>query len=155
MIADVLRAHGRTIVRLDRIHYSFKGELDTVNGPLEVELDDGVVLLLDSAPDGETVRVELGRWEDAFAEPLSAENREFVATSGKWTRVPVSDQAPYSELIGARVLAVGGLLDVHGAMAGCAFETERQTLWFIVTFDETEVRWAHPLGYTRAPISGS
>lgn len=145
---------GKRIVRIDRILYEFNGLIEPGDGPLELHLEDGSVFLFDGASDGESLRVETQPWTDSFEGAMSSENEAFVAASGKWSRVPVSDEAPYDELVGAEVNTVDILENEFGREAGLAIETGHRTLWFVVQCDETHVFWAYPLGYrTRARYS--
>lgn len=138
---------GRTVVRIDRAFYETDGVIHPGDGPLEVQLDDGAVLLFDGGADGESLRVENSPWVDPFEGQLTPENAQFVAESGKWTRVPVSKDAPYCELIGATVEAVEVLENEFGREAGLGIETAARTLWFVVQCDEAHVHWASPRGY--------
>ena len=96
----------RRLRRLRRIHYQFRGDVDTTTGPIELTFDDGSVLLLDAGPDGESLGVGHEAWLDPFRPPLSAENRDYVDRFGKWTAFDVTDESPYATLIGQRVVAV-------------------------------------------------
>ena len=141
-------------VRIDRVLCEVAGVVEPGDGPLEVHLEDGAVFVFSGASDGESLRVETQSWTDPFDGATSPENEEFVAKSGKWSRVSVSSEAPYSELIGAKVNAVELLENEFRREAGLAIETEARTLWFVVQGDEDHVFWAFPLGYrirTRYP----
>ncbi len=148
------RIAGSKIVRIDRVLYEVGGVVEPGSGPLEVHLEDGAVFLFSGASDGESLRVEAQPWTDPFEGAMSPENEEFVAQSGKWSRVSVSNEAPYNELIGAKVNAVELLENEFGREAGLAIETDARTLWFVVQGDEDHAFWAFPLGYrtrTRYP----
>ena len=138
---------GSTVVRIDRVLYEINGVVEPGDGPLEVHLEDGSVLLFEGASDGETLRVKDSPWSDPFEGKMSPENVSFIAESGKWTRVSVSMEAPYSELIGATVEAADILENEFGREAGLAIETDARTLWFVIQGDEAHVFWASPLGY--------
>lgn len=138
---------GRTVVRIDRVFYEANGVIERGDGPLEIYLDDGSVLLLDGASDGESLRVRGTPWADPFEGEISPESEEFIAESGKWTRVSVSKEALYSEMIGARVKAVEILENEFGRSAGMSIETDARTLWFVIEGDEAHVYWASPIGF--------
>jgi hypothetical protein len=105
------------------------------------------VFLVDGEPDGETLRVKTASWFDPFEGRSSPENQAFVAESGKWVRVPMSNEAPYNEFINTKVCAVEILRNRFGNTAGFAIETSGRTLWFVVQGDESRVYWAAPLGF--------
>lgn len=138
---------GRTVVRIDRILYETNGAVDPGDGPLEVHLDNGSVLFFEGASDGESLRMKCGVWADPFGGEMSPENEKFVEESGKWTKIPVSREAPYSKMIGAAVKAVEILENEFGREAGLTIETDARTLWFVIQGDEAHVYWASPLGY--------
>jgi hypothetical protein len=141
------RLVGRRVVRIDRVLFEAEGAIEGDDGPIEIELAEGHVVLLDGATDGESIRVRETPWEDPFPEPLTAENRAFVAESGRWIRVLSSGEQNYSELVGAPITGVQVLENEFGRIAGAAIETEARTLWFVVQGDEARVRWASPLGF--------
>ena len=142
---------GRNIVRVDRILYVHEGRIAPKDGALELQLDDGSVLLLEAAADGETLSVSDGAWVDPFDGKLDHENQTFVAESGKWTRVAVSEEPLFSTLIGCPVLDVAILENQFGREAGLAIGTPARTIWFVVEGDEAHVYWAMPLGYRSRP----
>lgn len=138
---------GNTVVRIERVLYEMDGVVELDDGPLEIHLEDGSVLLFDGASDGESLRVRTSPWADPFKDEIGTENEEFVAESGKWTKVSLSKEAPYSELIGAHVKAIAILENEFGREAGLAIETNTRTLWFVIQGDEAHVYWSSPLGY--------
>jgi hypothetical protein len=141
------RIVGLEIERIDRIFYEFMGVIEADEGALEVHFTDGSVARFDGGATGESLGVDDHAWVDPFAGELSPENEAFVAQCGKWTRVPVSTEAPYRELIGATVNAVTILHDRFGRESALALETDARTLWFVAGGDECRVCWAHPLPY--------
>ena len=135
------RTVGETIVGIRRMHYVFQGVTDESGGPLEVTLDGGGVFWLDAGPDGEVLKVKWERWEDPFLEPMTPVNREFVATSGKWTAFDVSDVAPYSAFVGATVHGAMPVSLPNGKVVGVIFETSAGVLRADVEADELYVRF--------------
>ena len=92
------------LARVRRVNYvEPTGHFNAAEGPIELTFDGGFTLRLESGADGESLRVSVGEWVDPFAEPLSAENREFVEASGKRTVFDVSELEGYKLLIGQRV----------------------------------------------------
>lgn len=141
------RIVGLEIARIDRIFFEFMDVIESEAGPLEVHFTDGSVILLDEGPDGDSLRVDTQPWVDPFAGELSPENEAFVAQCGKQTRVPVSDDPLYRELVGATVKSITVLQNRYGRESAIAVETDARTLWFAVGADECHVFWAHPLPY--------
>jgi hypothetical protein len=85
------------------MRYVLEGFVTDDDGPLQVHFDSGALLRFDAGADGEMLRVDTIPWVDPFAEPLSGENREYVEQSGKWAEFDVSEEPPYSSLIGGTV----------------------------------------------------
>lgn len=132
LLADVI---GKEIAALSRIFYVFKGTVETRWGPIEIRFSDGSAITLDSGADGEGLRVD-ERWEDAFAEPLSDENRAFVARSGKWTAFDVSNEAPYRLLIGRAIKRIQPRVEPGGKITGARFYTDAGVIQADVVADE-------------------
>lgn len=128
-----------SIVRVRRINYVRPGGVrDVGEGPVEVALDNGAVFRLESGGDGESLRVAVGEWIDPFAEPLSPENREFVARSGKWVAVDVSSDRDFGKLIGARLSDLN-LLIASGKIVGVELVFGSVTMRAEVRADELYV----------------
>ena len=141
------RIVGLQIARIDRVMFEFMGVIDSDEGALEVHFTDGSVMLFDEGPDGDSLQVDTHPWVDPFAGELTPENAAFVEQCGKQTRVPVSHEDRYRELVGATVNAVTILQNRFGRAAAVAIETGARTVWFAVGGDACRVFWAHPLPY--------
>ena len=131
-------ALGRRLVRAWRVFYEHNGSIATDSGPLELELDDGFVILLKGAGDGERLTVAAERWADPFVGPLSRENAQFVRQSGKWVRV----EASLSNLqfpLGKRLSHMRLLKNRFGTEAGVAFDFEGEWVRFLVECDDDYV----------------
>lgn len=95
------RILNRKIVRVRRINYVWPdGYRNTREGPLEIELEGGLVIRFESGSDGESIRFRVGAWVDPFAGPLSEENRQFIKEAGKWSVFDLSDSEAYRLLVG-------------------------------------------------------
>jgi hypothetical protein len=138
---------GRTVTGLSRVLYDVRGVIEPSDGALEVQLD-GFVVLLDSAADGDRLRVDDQPWNDPFDEPLSRENRSFVESHGRWRRIDCSPAEPYSELVGRAVTEVALLENPFRRVAGVRLSAEGRSLWFVIEGDECHVYWAHPISFT-------
>jgi hypothetical protein len=103
---------------VQRVRYVFQGAISDDDGPLQISFEGGVMLRFDAGADGETLHVDTTPWVDPFAEPLSDENREYVERSGKWTEFDVSDESPYSALIGETVYEVRLITETDGKLVG-------------------------------------
>lgn len=127
---------GQRVARLRRIFYVFRGAVDSLYAPLEITFLDGVIVWFDSGGDGESLKVRFEEWEDIFLEPLSEENREYVARFGKQTAFDVSDQPPYADLIGQLIVDVRPQSTSPGKLTGVTFVTESHVLHAFVGPDE-------------------
>ena len=114
----IVRCVGLAVTGVARILYVVDGECSVGCGALELEFRGGSVLNLDVAHDGERLRVRSKRWVDPFAPPLSAENAEYVAASGKWTRVDVSAWDTYRTVLGETLMDVYPVLAQSTTLAG-------------------------------------
>ena len=153
--SDLSKGLGKRIRRVARILFVRKERPQPNDGALELEMDDGSVLLLDGASDGESLRVRSEAWLDPFQPPLSDENAQYVEEHGKWSRVDVSGDAPYAPIIGTHLLAVTVLENEHGRVAGVCLSTEGPPIWFAVAGDESHVHWGHPIGFREIVTYGA
>jgi hypothetical protein len=127
------------IARVRLINYVQPGGHRQVGeGPIEFTLDNGTVLRLESGSDGESIRLCVGEWTDPFAEPLTPENREFVARSGKWTAFDVSSEKDYSRLIGQTLNNLGLILG-NGKVTGVSLLFGSTSIRAEVDADELSV----------------
>jgi hypothetical protein len=118
-VVEVLSGiQGRKIRAVRRILYSYKGSIDSGEGPIEICFMDGSTVLLDGGSDGESLIVKSQPWVDSFAGSLPEENREFVEESGKWTGIEVSEEPPYAQLVGQRVEDVALIRDTRNKIRG-------------------------------------
>lgn len=141
---------GKRITHLARVLYVYRGERNDQDGPLELGIEGGTVLL-DGEGDGERLRVRAEAWEDPFEEPLCEVNRRYVEDHGKWTRFDLSQDSEYRDLIGEHIRGITLLKNVHGTIAGVKLSTSVRDIWFFVDFDECYVRWALPNGFFEEP----
>jgi hypothetical protein len=141
---------GKRITHVARALYVYRGERNDQDGPLELGLEGGIVLL-DGHGDGERLRVRAEGWKDPFEGPLDEESRRFVEDHGKWTRFDLSRDSQYRDLIGELIREVTFLKNVHGTIAGVKLTFSVRDLWFFVDFDESYVQWALPNGFDEVP----
>lgn len=143
---------GRTVTRINRILYEYRGEVRSDDGALEFEFSGGGVVRLDGAADGEQLCAVDARWEDPFREPLSAENARYVEEHGRWRRVDCSGLVGYADFIGQPVTAVRILRNRWGRVGGIRISSPNRTLWFAVDSDECRAYWAQPIGFSEEPV---
>jgi len=137
MTRDELKVfEGRTILRIRRAFFEVGETTNRSNGLLEVTFDGGLCTVFDGASDRQSLRVEPGEWVDPFADSLSPENGDFVATSGKWSAFDVSGDAPFDRIVGALVVRVGAVLDDFGVVSGVLLETDDAALLVENRFDD-------------------
>jgi hypothetical protein len=139
---------GKRVRSVARILFEHGGRFDADDGPLELFLDDGTVVLLDGAGDGESLRLRNAHWVEPFEPPLSEENRLFIERHGKWCRVDQSSEPTFSRLVGKVISSVMILVNEFDKVAGVQLSIEGTNLWFVVAADECHVHWLPPLGYT-------
>lgn len=136
---ELRRAVGRRVQRVSRVLFEMDVEDSENDGPLELQFENGEVLVLDGASDGETLKVMSEPWKDPFAEPPSAENRPFTASHGAWRKRDVSHLAPYSFAVGKPVDKVVLLYNQFGRVGGVRLVLGGFELWFYVAGDESRV----------------
>jgi hypothetical protein len=123
---------------VERLRYVHRGETELEGGDVQLWFGEAVVRL-GSAGDGEALRIEEEPWEDPFAEPLSAENREYVASHGKWQLVDVSAEPFFADLIGTAVVEIAPLTSSSGKLVGVKLLVGTSEYDIVVEFDEVEV----------------
>lgn len=108
---------GRTIARVRRLHYEYGGEVNAVDGPIELTFADGSAVLCDAAADW-TLEFFGKAWVEPFPEPLSESDREHIDRYGRWLAYDMSERSPFSLLVGRKVTQVipkfNGLLELTG-----------------------------------------
>ena len=75
--------------------------MDISQGDFELTFESGETIYFRGGGDGETLRLRTEPWSDPFAEPLSLENRSYVESSGKLSKVDVTSWHAYERLDGA------------------------------------------------------
>lgn len=113
-------AVGQRVSRIRRGRFSHPKDGTAEGGFLELTILSGHVLLLDIGSDW-TLTVQPHAWADAFAEPPSADNRDFVERHGKWTAVDVSD-AEATPMIGSLITSARLLYDEMGDVQGVVLQ---------------------------------
>lgn len=93
---------GREIARVRRIHYLFQGETNVSDGAIELTFSDQSVVMCDAAADW-TLEFFGAAWVDPFGAPLSESDTAYVERYGRWCAYDVTDQAPYSLLVGGTI----------------------------------------------------
>ena len=137
---------GCRIYLIARVFFEFQGSLEQVDGPLEITVS-GRSVLFDCEGDGESLRVRERCWNDPFEGELSADNRQFVESSGRWRRTEVSDWQGYRDLKGHVITEIQLLTNQHGRVAGVRFAANNRFMWFVVEGDECRVHWSAPMGF--------
>lgn len=128
------------IVRVERLRYDYLGRQEHEGGDVQLWFDDGV-LHMTVAADGETVRVEDGPWVDPFSGPRSLDNEAYVAKHGKWNLVNVSDEVPFSGLVGKTIEQVAPLTNRFGRIIGAQIVAGEVVFNVYVYADELIVTW--------------
>jgi hypothetical protein len=118
---------GASIASVGRQHYVYRNKIDRAKGPIELTFRDGRLLRLECGADGEALAIFTEPWVDPFRGPLSPENAEFVARSGKWTQFDVSADSLYSAFIGSLVTDLVPIRSQHGKVVGVDVVRQRGT----------------------------
>ncbi|WP_437525285.1 hypothetical protein WME79_37950 [Sorangium sp. So ce726] len=140
---------GRRLRAVARILFEHGGKFESGDGPLELYLDDGTVVLFDGSADGESLRVQDSPWVDPFEPPISDENRLYIEQSGKWSRVEQSMVPMFASLLGEVICSVTVLKNEFGRDAGIQISIGETNLWFVVVGDECYVHWGAPVGFVQ------
>lgn len=128
---------GSRLTRVRRTYFVHGDEVDRSEGGVELSFSSGHILFGDAGPDGDSMVVSYEEWVDIFAEPLSPENREHVETTGKHVAFDVSNEAPFMDLIGGKVMEVCEIAGVSGKRIGYVFDVHGEMLVMWVNSDET------------------
>ena len=134
---------GRIISHVRRVHYVTPDGAISDDGPIELSVIDYATLPLGVGPDGESLKVDSTSWVDPFREPLSSENREFVASAGKWTVFDVTEDEPTFRFIGQTVLSVTPITNPAGKLTGVRLSTSIGEIVAQVDADELAVAVEH------------
>lgn len=149
-LASLKSLCGKRLHAVARILFEHAGRIDPGDGPLELYLDDGTVVLFDGSADGEGLRVQYAPWVDPFASPISEENRAYIEQSGKWSRVEQSSDPLFVDLLGEVISSVTILDNEFGREAGVQISIGGKDLWFVVAGDECHVHWTQPIGLRKS-----
>lgn len=147
--ADVRGWIGREVVGVARVFYSFEGEVEPGDGPLEITFAGGSALLFDSDAGGERLRVTPQPWVDPFEGPQTAENLAYLETHGCWRRVDVSADPLYAWLCEEGLQAVDVLDNPFGVLAGIRLTGRSAGFCFFVSGDECHVSRECPAEFGR------
>jgi hypothetical protein len=143
-VADVSAlqsAVGQRVARVRRGRFLYGDDRPTEHGFLELTFRSGDLLLLDIGGDW-TLTVRTTTWVDAFAEPLSEGNRDFVARHGKWIAVDVSESEA-APLVGSAIEAVTLLHDETNDVVGATLTSERALVRAFASGGDLSVEITH------------
>ncbi|WP_437620546.1 hypothetical protein [Sorangium sp. So ce1151] len=149
-LANLKSLCGKRLRAVARILYEHGGRIDPGDGPLELYLDDGTMVLLDGSADGEGLRVQYAPWVDPFEPPISNENRAYIEQSGEWSRVEQSNDPMFVGVLGELISSVAILENQFGGDAGVQISIGGKDLWFVVAGDECHVHWTQPIGFRKS-----
>ena len=151
---------GVKIVAVHLVQYvEPNGNVEDDDYQLEFLCENNDVLRLATASDGERVAIYRELWKDSFTEPLSEENRKYIRDHGKWAVFNVSEQRPFSDIVGKTIGEMGGLINQFEVLAGVAFFFNDEIICFCVHCDEGKLFWGKnnpemiKLGFKLKPLS--
>lgn len=149
-LASLKSLCGKRLRAVARILFEHGGRVDPGDGPLELYLDDGTVVLFDGSADGEGLRFQFAPWVDPFEPPISEENRVYIEQSGKWIRVGQSSDPMFVGMIGEIICSVAMLENEFGRVSGVRISAGVKDFWFVVAGDECHVHWTRPTGFSES-----
>jgi len=133
---------GATVAEVHRVLYSFGGAVEPDDGALQLTFDQGHILRLDGAADGERLACALERWRDPFtAEKMTPENQTYLEEHGKWGLVELTHSEPWSRIVGEQLLSVEPIGSRFGVTIGALLSFTRGEVVIYVQSDETRVVW--------------
>jgi hypothetical protein len=109
---------GLRLKTVGRAFYEHRGEIDESRGPLELTFEDGRVIHLTTASNGESVAVREGPWYNPVVDPDAPPDEDWAREHGRWIRVDVSTRPEYAEGIGAPLLVRDWVVNQNGSIAG-------------------------------------
>lgn len=118
---------GRKIERIRRLFYTFQGETNQLDGPIELTFEDGSALLCDTAADW-TLQFFGAAWKDPFEAELTPDERQYVDRYGRWGAHDVTAQPPYSWLQNETVCQVIPQLNELLELSGLLIRTDNAIL---------------------------
>jgi hypothetical protein len=129
---------GRALQSCRRVVFEVRGRRQSSDGPLELTLDNGQVLLFQVGPDGESLIVSTTTWHDPFSDRMTSENSEFTRLSGRWI---VSDVCVPSleEVIGKPIIGVQTIHNSLSRLTGTILDFPNYSLIARVVADELKV----------------
>lgn len=124
VVGSLASIAGAVIVDVRRVFFVFQDAIDVSVGALELTFADGRTIVLDAGADGESLVVSTRRWEDPFlADAMTQENRDFIAKSGKWSAVDVSESPAYAIFVDSKVITVEFISPPGGKITGAILRT--------------------------------
>lgn len=138
---------GKTIKSSSRVFYAYKGQVDTSEGPLQIEFTDDSIILLRVAGDGETFIAEKEHWKDPFEGKLDEENLEFIEKSGKAALFDVSNSEPYLALVNSVIEQCYPIIDQFNNICGVQVQTSSTMFNFVIQADEERIYWGDADSY--------
>jgi hypothetical protein len=114
---------GRRIQRIRRVNFTSGAQTNTDDGPIELTLSDGSVLLCDAADDW-TLRFFDSAWADVRPAPVSQAERADAEINGRWDAADVTAMEPYNRLAGKPILQSVPSLNELLELTGLILRTE-------------------------------
>jgi hypothetical protein len=131
---------GEALTSLRRVVFQYPDRTESKNnGPLEVTLTDGRVLLFGVGSDGESLTVSTTPWHDPFADNMTSDNLDFVQRSGKWIVSEVGEESSLNTVVGSPILSVQTISNVLGRHTGVILELATVSVIIRVVADEMRV----------------
>lgn len=130
---------GLRLKAIVRVFHELQGEIDESRGPLELTFEDGRVVHLTTAPNGESVWIREGAWSDPMADPDGEVDEGWAREHGRMLRVDVSDRPDYTAAAGGPLVTAHWLANEHGSIAGVEMNFFHAVLTFVSWGDDEYV----------------
>lgn len=127
---------GKTILCVKQVLYVVGEIVDYSDCQIQFDFNDGTILRLRCAGDGHSVVATDKAWTDPFAGPLSAENKNFLNQSGKWSIFDISHQPHVNPYLGKRIDQVFSIEDTDGRSRGIMLGINGTYIGYVVDSDE-------------------
>lgn len=134
---------GKTVARMQRVWWVKNGLVSSDEGELQIEFEQGEILLMKHSSNGDIPAVTEERWIDPFTGQIDEATQRWIQDVGKADLVDVSDRPPYRAFIHqpiAKVLPLFYHLGEVSWLCGARFVSrEQQVLDFYYIGDECHV----------------
>lgn len=132
----VKEMEGKTLVEIHRVLDEFHGEIQKVDGYVQLSFDDDTTFLLTGSSDGNTLGIRNSPWNDPFQGELDDETLNWIEKYGKSILVDMADITPFNGMIGQAVRGMVPIFHELNRLCGVQFLIGDSTLNFVYAADQ-------------------